>query len=755
MGKKLIALMMALCMLFSTVVSIFAVEAETKTAVFLGDSLSLGFSMNGADTSAAFEYNRCLQQATNNYYWAYPFQFGELVYGKDTKLFEPSVSYPEDGNDYQVHNSIYNYGLSGAMAEDVDDLLWGRPLTDTGHVNVLRQGFIAAAGGTSADADKFASTLRERVKNADMVAVAVGGNNIYHNFIDSSMGYGQSSSFQASTEAGILGMIFSLISSVLQYTTPMTDLVSMLKMYADPSVLQSMWDMMNNPMPNYWGDMGGFGGNEVDLLVDAALQQVEESFFGTDTNPLLMDAVPETTGSSKTGSFVGNFVKGVIEKVVSLGKTMVNGGVQSQQEQEEEETPGDSSMFGNALEQFLNYYTKENIYNFYTSGDDESPYKIWEKGYDGIVNYLKENATGQIVLISQYNPFGLENYLTLMKERLADKSLWSDFGKESTTVLRVMRTLINELSSAQTYESTNRSTWAKLVSQAMKKAVNTLLPVIGQDTELHYYTYTTYDYGYPMSMTEGSALSLAEFQGLHPDAKETYLYYKGMGAYNMYTYMWDSTMPNIEASPKPPEDFIKRNNRNAKLIDADFRANPENADIVAYVESMYPSTKYIISDEDSSSLYDLLGEISYPMMIYLVGRGLQGVYDDMNEHIQELAANPFDNIVYVDISDAPTNGRFDPHPNKDGHTWIAKSIYEQLCMINGGTAFRGYRGEAEDGSNIDLTRVATRAIKTAAEAFIDLINGGGEAGVKGQWAAAITIMQQTQRISSLLLRQIL
>ena len=656
MWKKLVAIMMAVCLLLSLVVSTFAagkIEGSTgKTAVFLGDSLSAGFNM-GKGLYAAYNFDICLRQGSSSYPWAYPFQFGELVYGEDDAMDpanKEAVS-PEFG-DYEVHNNIFNYGLSGAKTADINAILHGKKPTGD-ELNMLQQGFM----WTVETMNQFYNDMRANVGNADLVALTIGGNDIYHHF----------GGFQGLDES-TLGQIFYWLSQGLQYEMHFSQLLPLIEQIL-PTLLP--------------------GGTNLSVTTAKAAPNVT-----TKANATLGDAAGTAAGMEAAAAMVPALISSVQE--------------------------------------LLDYYSGENVYQYFTD-ENTSILQQWKEDYRGCVEGIQalqasasnlngQIANGQIALISLFNPFGIKNYIQSLRVRLESEEFQAALKAESTTAVRVVKSLVDALDLAEKAKTANQ--WEKMVINALLDALKEVETIITRD---HYdgffYNYYNWWTGEYIGVT-----SKADFIKKYPEAITISTSRSGT----------DWIYPDQASENKEYYVYVG----GTRLSGWRYTANSLSS--------------YTIAEGGNSDLYDLLGELSFPLMAYMVGNGLQPLYDEMNSFIKSIAdENPLDNIVYIDISDAPSNGRFDPHPHEMGHEWIAKSIYEQLCLINGGTAFRGYRGEGEDSSNINLTRVTIRSIKTVVKALTDLVNGDGEAGVKGELAAAITIVQQAQRLSSLLLKRLL
>lgn len=537
MWKKMTALVLCLCLVCTLLVPSFAAETnKKKTAAFIGDSISLGFQMEGFDIAdfadednwennpmaKAFDYENNLRQRTSAFSWAYPFQFGELVYGKDEKT-----------GDTEVNDNIFNYGISGAQSFDIADLL-DNPIVKTGGFEDdgvgLHSGFTEAVE----ECEGYVDEMKANVYNADLVAVAIGGNDIYQNFLG----------YQTNVPgAEVLGGLMGMISMMLQFNVSLDSI---------PMIFEYM--SMTGGM-----DMGG----------DAA-------------------GAAASTDAAAAGAAGG------------MDATAMLSGMSDQ------------------LGIVLKHYTVSEMAKFYLEpqdGEEESIYDLWEKSYDAIVEQLlaqRANRSQQIALISQFNPFGLKNYINLLKQKITDPSYLMNLGINMNTAARLAKTLMTKMGSAEETADTNSEKTQKALGGALQSILDTV------------------------------------------------------------------------------------------LADIDLK-------------------------KDNDALYQLIQDVAYPFMVAMVGTGFQPVYQKMNTHIRTVAMkNMLNNVVYVDISDAPCSGRFDPHALEAGHTWIAKRIYEELCQVNGGTAFKGYIGEGELCSQIkgkieDATENAKlNAIKNVAKTMTQL-----------------------------------
>lgn len=512
MGKKALAMFLSLCLMFTLIVPSFAAGtfnglnigdisgtlsslgeltsllgqstgSQTSTdklsygpgskLVFLGDSIDLGYNMvdyfpddygemsesteymmqvmfggDGAMFAAmmgpaflnhmggAYDYANNLHGG--RYSWAYPFQFGEMV-GVD-----------------KAH--VYDYGIGGAMAGDVANMLKGTLAGDNGNTNYLNATFNAIIRDPKMEG--YLKDMRSNVATGDLVGVHVGGNNIYQNFM---MGY------QMAEDAGQIGQLLGLVSMLMGFHL---DIRSMLGFFQ--------------------------------MLIPSE-------------------------GASPLGA--------------------------------EAET---MSLSANDILKLVDYYAPESIYDYFVTSGVINEILA---GNNDILSYTvtaQKNAgkNGQLAVISQYNPFGAENYLNYLKQQWENKEFLKSLGENSLTLLRILKDVLEDLQvSAADLSMIGNKDWAQKIADGLNKA----FAAIG---------------------------------------------------------------------------------------------------------------KMKLEDWESQEVYSLLASLMYPMLTLIAGEGLRQVYQEVNSGLQTLARKY--GALYIDISDAPANGRFDPHPKAEGHTWIAQRIYDTL-----------------------------------------------------------------------------
>ena len=384
----------------------------------------------------AYDYENNLHGG--RYSWAYPFQFGEMV----------DVD--------KAH--VYDYGIGGAMAGDVANMLKGTLAGDNGNTNYLNATFNAIISDPKMEG--YLEDMRSNVATGDLVGVHVGGNNIYQNFM---MGY------QMAEDAGQIGQLLGLVSMLMGFHL---DIRSMLGFFQ--------------------------------MLIPSE-------------------------GASPLGA--------------------------------EAET---MSLSANDILKLVDYYAPENIYDYFvTSGVIDEILA----GNNDILSYTvtaQKNAgkDGQLAVISQYNPFGAENYLNYLKQQWENKEFLKSLGENSLTLLKILKDVLEDLQvSAADLSMIGNEDWAQKIADGLNKA----FAAIG---------------------------------------------------------------------------------------------------------------KMKLEDWESQEVYSLLASLMYPMMTLIAGEGLRQVYQEVNSGLQTLARKY--GALYIDISDAPANGNFDPHPTEEGHAWIAQRIYDTL-----------------------------------------------------------------------------
>jgi len=108
-----------------------------------------------------------------------------------------------------------------------------------------------------------------------------------------------------------------------------------------------------------------------------------------------------------------------------------------------------------------------------------------------------------------------------------------------------------------------------------------------------------------------------------------------------------------------------------ELIEYTESANSEMASFLASLKNLDLSDPNV-----NQALTGLIVDLSFPISVLLVGEALADTYAEMNDFLVEMAEK-YD-LAYVDVSDAPCSGRYDPHPTEYGHAWIADRLYETV-----------------------------------------------------------------------------
>ena len=541
MWKKVTALMLSICLLCTLIVPAAAAQNVFgyESAAFLGDSISLGFSFSNDDLSQAYEFERNVYSdevvsGGNSYNWAYPFGFAK------------KAGIPLE--------NLYNYGISGAMADDMLVLLktepenLGEAFDNVGSFSALREQF-AEQIVEAQEESEFLKTMQENVFGADLVALAIGGNDIYQNFV---------TGFQNVTrvdEMGVLGLIVNIMSLMMQFEQPLDDAIETLKSYLEPILA-----MMNA------------GGDEENGGLLAA-------------------------GASGIGG----------------GSGMGSG-----------DSSGISEMLSDGISQLADYFSEENIYNYFFDvqpGYEKSIVQSWKDAYTGVVATIAEkNPEADIALISQYNPLGVRNYLQLIRQEVENGTLLRSLGKNAYTAARIVKTLLAGMDEATLLSGSGMN---ERVLNAFAGALGELLPLFGENKPVYEYTYEKSD-----------------------------------GA------------TDTDLSIMTPEEYQK---------------DHSNRIITDWVDT--GTTQLIFTEDENDDLYELILGLSYPVMSLMVGNGLAPIYKELNNHIRQEAAK-YEQAIYVDITDAPSSGRMDPHPGRDGHNWIAQRIYDEMMEAKFGISER-------------------------------------------------------------------
>ena len=433
MGKKLIALMLALCLVFALVVPSFAANRSLlhyKSVSFLGDSISLGYTNlvgyeHAYDTfddryvlSASATSMQEIEEG-NFYTTSYPYVFGEIA-----------------GTDL---NGVYNYGIPGAMAVDIDMMLQktpeelGKAFAEIEGINFLREGFKKSfrlkengeiKNQTSAE---YLVKMQKRVlEENDLVAIALGGNDVYQNILcgyqfgELFKSWSMDSLASAMENMGTLGLLVSVISSLMQFEA---DISSILELIEGLSQL------------------GNYGKTET--RVENSLSQ--ESLESKESQVTAM-SIP-TAQAAPDMSGISSLLSGLSEDIMKM----------------------------------LKFYSAEEMMKYFTATTDigrtQSILDEWKTAYTSIVNKIyTTNKTCDIAVISQYNPFGIENYLQFLALKWEKEQLKDDLGLDVNTALRAVRTLIDKLTGTE--ETVGSSNWVSMAVEALQTALNNCLPAI-------------------------------------------------------------------------------------------------------------------------------------------------------------------------------------------------------------------------------------------------------------------------------------
>ena len=486
MWKKMTAVALAVCMLCTLIVPAFGASGKLgyKSAAFLGDSISLGFSFLNDDLDQAYEFDRNVlsqkvKENGNSYTWAYPFQFGEIA-GIDL-------------------NHVYNYGMSGAMADDIAVLLTADPskledeFSKVGGFSMLREPFMEAAVYYEENGD-FVTEMQKNVANSELVALAIGGNDVYQNFLYS---FQYPDSMEKVEKMGIFGVLVNIVTMLMQFETSWEDI----------------FDTLNN------------------------LEEMLGLDSGSDEETASLQETGDEEGSEEGGETGGLDMD--LSGLISL----------------------------DAVKQLVEYFSKENIKDFFFNtqeGYEKSIIQDWEDAYSEIVASINEmNPDADIALISQYNPFGIQNYIGFIRQRVESGEFLKDVKLDTYTAARLVRTLLSALTEAeQNQGDTNKVN--EILAKALAAVLDEVLPVLCEEKEVFEYTYV-----------EGGTLKTKE---------------------------------------------------RTQTLDEFLKDHPElTAGSVVCTDT--GKTKIVFTDEDNAALYELVQDLCYPVMTLMVGTGLQTVYD--------------------------------------------------------------------------------------------------------------------------------
>lgn len=356
----------------------------------------------------------------------------------------------------------------------------------------------------------------EHIQSDDLLMLAVGGNDIYHSIIDTG-------AFM-SGDTSMLGQIVSVLSIAL-----MTNGSSITAILNDENYSAYIEQLLGtNLLGSDFGDMMLSSETPVDLG-DVQVGDLGEGGFDFGT----------------TGS---------VDILSSLTGVMTAMG----------------------LEDTLSYWSTENV-NAYMA----EMIKNYKAYYTKCVEYMVANKKDStpLVLVGNYNPFGMVNYLQMLAGALENGQLMQHLGEDGSALLTVLQGIL------------------------------------------------------------GTSDVYSEIQGM--DEQE--------------------------------------------LQEAAETAQSELSGILGQLSAL----KGDLTDEQVDQLFC---DLSFPLTVLVMGNGLSDVYTEMNNFLANLADEYADDgVIYVDISNAPANNRYDPHPNEKGHKWIAEKIYQAIVptidasIVPGGT----------------------------------------------------------------------
>jgi len=338
-------------------------------------------------------------------YWGYDF------YKKDAEVWAECINEPTWTVNYKKFfadkclNQLYSYG--GTLIP----ILWANSSVQMKEGDKVPADIAAEYLGFYYDS-KFTryyyNFITDKVKNADLLLLAIGGNDIYHTFMDKYMmeGAGINEYYQQTGKGNPLGLVLFMISYALQSGMTVGDIITQLPTYS--SMLQT-----NNQVPFAAANMAASPLSALSVVNNVASPDaVEQAIAQSNDNIATANGVTdEETGTT-------SFLKGIL--------TTEN------------------------IEWLLDYYSSEKVTEYMKTAvaDYKSYYEKTiqallgtnGKGYDKDDGALMESNDSQLVLIGHFNPFGMKNYVKMMTLSMINGELNSHLRSSSSVIARMMPT---------------------------------------------------------------------------------------------------------------------------------------------------------------------------------------------------------------------------------------------------------------------------------------------------------------------------
>lgn len=589
--RRAISLVLALTLLVisSSLVSVFAEpsveytqEKLYKNFVILGDSICLGFS---ADNMSSFDiaYNA----VTNPYPHSYPSVFAEML-GLD-------VTAADDG-----YTELYNFGICAAWQKDILDLLndpfWeytygGVDDFDDDDLFVLPEDYTGVRYIVDTEAEGYDLTnpatwiykmdeywnyvgMEEYTVPAG-TAIHVGYTvdywgmpiKIMNSILQEKYLYlsrncvGEDGNFIDTNDDGVVDE-----SDRIYYPTVFDETTFMFAPSTDPDVVAEYGKSFRNPLWTiYYHDMVVDAIANGDLIALAAGgNDIYHSFmpYQSDTDSTLAQMIAMLGQMFMMDMGASDIIEMMSQ--TDMGGMDMGGMTNTFAMAPAVEETSDTAVMGNEinndeLQALLDHYSREKI-NAYMA-DVVADYKEYLEQTIIRVNELR-SPESELILMGQFNPFGMKNYLQMLAMHMENGELFDKLGTDAGILGSLFKALI------------------------------------------------------------GAPEDYDAFAALTPNEQE-------------------AALASVENEMASISDFILNN--------PNFTRDEFDA---------------------------MINHLSFPGAVFLIGNGLSDVYCEVNSIIKDLAEKY--NLAYVDISEAPANGRYDPHPTAEGHKWIAERLYDAV-----------------------------------------------------------------------------